>query len=237
MSRFDWTVVMPVKVLGRAKSRLAVLAGPRRPELALALASDTVAAVLACPEVSRLLVVTSDALAAETLSELGACVVPDRPDAGLNGALAYGAAEAARRWPGGGTAALTADLPALRPGELGAALTEAALTEAALAGTALAGAVPGFPGGPGRGSAFMPDAAGVGTTLYAVVPGGDFAPRFEGASRARHAASGARELSLDNVDGLRRDVDTPDDLRAAVALGAGTRTTALAAALLRAARA
>ena len=43
-----WSVVMPVKVLAQAKSRLAGLAGPRRGELALALACDTVTAVLAC---------------------------------------------------------------------------------------------------------------------------------------------------------------------------------------------
>ena len=41
-----WSVLMPVKVLARAKSRLAGLAGPRRGELALALACDTVTAVL-----------------------------------------------------------------------------------------------------------------------------------------------------------------------------------------------
>jgi 2-phospho-L-lactate guanylyltransferase (CobY/MobA/RfbA family) len=34
------------------------------------------------------------------------------------------------------------------------------------------------------------------------------------------------------VSGLRRDVDTPEDLRAAVMLGTGFRTTALAEELL-----
>ena len=34
------------------------------------------------------------------------------------------------------------------------------------------------------------------------------------------------------VPGLRRDVDTPEDLRAAVALGAGFRTAAVAGQLL-----
>lgn len=210
-ARFTWTVVMPVKVLGQAKSRLAVLAGPRRPALALALASDTVAAVVECPEVARVLVVTSDMVAAAALSELGACVEPDEPARGLNDALVHGAAMAARRWPGGGIAALTADLPALRPGELGAALNAAAASGAA---------------------SFVADAARVGTTMYAVAPWESFTPRFGGESRARHALTGARELALDGIQGLRRDVDTPDDLRAAVALGAGDRTTALAAELL-----
>ena len=78
-ARFGWTVLLPVKVLARAKSRLAVLAGDRRRELALALASDTVAAVLACPEVARVVVVTSDPVAGPLLAALGAVVVPDAP--------------------------------------------------------------------------------------------------------------------------------------------------------------
>src|SRR5215470_5711171 len=200
---YTWTVVMPVKVLARAKSRLAVLAGPRRAELALALASDTVSAVVACPEVARLLVITSDAVAGARLAALGARVVPDEPANGLNAALRYGATV---------VSALAADLPALRPAELGRALRAA---------SAAAG-----------GRAFIPDAAGVGTTMYAAVPGVAFRPMFGGASRVRHALAGAVELALDGVPGLRRDVDTLEDLRAAVALGAGSRTTALAGELL-----
>jgi 2-phospho-L-lactate guanylyltransferase len=55
---------------------------------------------------------------------------------------------------------------------------------------------------------------------------------FGGPSRRRHAASGVCELLLDGIPGLRRDVDTPDDLRTAVALGAGPRTMAVAGELL-----
>jgi 2-phospho-L-lactate/phosphoenolpyruvate guanylyltransferase len=244
-ARFSWTVLLPVKVLARAKSRLAVLAGDRRRELALALASDTVTAVLGCPEVARVVVVTSDPVAGLLLAGLGAIVVADEPadrsdpsapsdrsdrlgtpgtldgagaapllgDLGvqdlLNAALRHGAAVAARRWPGTGLAALTADLPAMSPAELATALRAAGRTPGA--------------------AAFVPDAAGVGTTLYAVPPGGEFLPLFGGASRARHAAAGATELGLAGVTGLRRDVDTPDDLREALALGVGPFTRAVAA--------
>jgi 2-phospho-L-lactate guanylyltransferase len=162
------------------------------------------------------LVVTSDTLAARSLSDLGASVVPDSPDSGLNDALSFGAAEAAKRWPGSGIAALTADLPALRPEELSRALRAAA----------------GFAVDGKAASSFVPDAAGVGTTMYAVAPAAEFTPKFGGASRRRHASSGALELSLDKIEGLRRDVDTPDDLREAVALGTGYRTAALASELL-----
>jgi 2-phospho-L-lactate/phosphoenolpyruvate guanylyltransferase len=206
-----WSVLIPVKLLARAKSRLAALAGPRRGELALALAGDTVSAVLRCDQAARAIVITDDPVAAGELAGLGALVVPDEPDDGLNAALRHGAAHAAARWPGSGTAALSADLPALRPAQLAKALRAAAA----------------WP------SAFVADAAGDGTTMYAAAPGVLFQPAFGLASRARHAAGGAAELDLDGVPGLRRDVDTPDDLRDAVALGIGPRTAPLAAELLR----
>ena len=206
-----WSVLIPVKVLAEAKSRLASLAGPRRAELALALASDTVTAVLASDAVARVIVITDDQDAAPVLAALGALVVPDEPRAGLNPALRHGARYAAARWPGDGMAALSADLPALRPEQIGQALRAAAA----------------WP------TAFVADAAGDGTTLYAARAGAAFQPAFGLASRARHAAGGAVELALDGIPGLRRDVDTPSDLRGAVALGLGPHSAPLAAELLR----
>ncbi len=206
-----WSVLIPVKVLAEAKSRLASLAGPRRAELALALASDTVTAVLASDAVARVIVITDDRDAAVALAALGALVVPDEPRAGLNPALRHGAGYAAARWPDDGKAALSADLPALRPEQIGRALRAAAA----------------WP------TAFVADAAGDGTTLYTATPGAAFRPAFGLPSRARHAAGGAVELGLDGIPGLRRDVDTPSDLRGAVALGLGPHSAALAAELLR----
>jgi 2-phospho-L-lactate/phosphoenolpyruvate guanylyltransferase len=210
---FTWTVVVPVKVLARAKSRIASLAGPRRAELALAMASDTVTAVVATQEAGQVIVVTDDPVAAGDLSAAGATVIPDEPRDGLNAALRYGAACADRCWPASGTAALSADLPALRPEEIGKALRAAAA----------------WP------EAFVPDLQGSGTTLYAAAPGVAFRPKFGVESRRRHADGGAAELLLPGIEGLRRDVDTPGDLRDAVRLGLGPRTGALAAELLRAA--
>lgn len=204
-----WSLVVPVKRLTWAKSRLAGFAGPQRAELALAMACDTVAAALSCPNVAAVFTVTDDADAAEALREVGARVVTGEPGTGLNAALVHGAAEAVRELPGYGVCALNADLPALRPGELKRALDEAA----------------------GSVRSFLPDAPGVGTTLYAAAPGAEFAPEFGGASRRRHGTSGAVELRHEGVDTLRRDVDTPEDLRAAVALGAGPHTAKLTARL------
>ena len=210
-ARVPWSVLMPVKVLAQAKSRLAGLAGPRRGELALALAGDTLTAVLACAEVARVIVITDDQVAAAALTGIGALVVADEPRDGLNAALRHGAAYAASRWPGSGTAALSADLPALRPAELAGALRAASAWR----------------------TAFVADAAGDGTTLYTASPGVALEPAFGLASRSRHAAGGAAELVGDGIPGLRRDVDTPADLRSATLLGLGPRSAPLAAELLR----
>jgi len=206
-----WSVLMPVKVLSEAKSRLAGLAGPRRGELALAVACDTVTAVMRTDQAARAIVITDDPVAASALRELGAQVIADEPRDGLNAALRHGAAVAEENWPGDGTAALSADLPALRPAELARALKAAAR----------------WP------NAFVADAAGDGTTLYTAAPGVAFRPAFGLASRARHAAGGAAELELTDIPGLRQDVDTPADLRGAAELGLGTRTAPLATELLR----
>lgn len=201
--------MVPVKVLALAKSRLAPVAGLKRPELALAMAQDTVSAALACWAVAQVMVVTRDPAARRELAALGAVIVADDPGAGLNAALRQGAAASAGRWPGAGIAALTADLPALRPADLGAGLRAAA----------------------GSAQAFVADADGTGTTLYTARPGAPFRPRFGPGSAARHRAAGAAEIAAAGLDRLRRDVDAPPDLCRAEALGLGTRTAAVTAAL------
>ncbi|MEO3870532.1 2-phospho-L-lactate guanylyltransferase [Nonomuraea sp. B12E4] len=201
-----WTLVIPVKTLVAAKTRLAAATGPHRTRLAVAIACDTVSAALACRPVARVVVVTSDPAAAGPLGALGADVVHD-PDRGLNTALRTGAAHAARLAPGDAVGALQADLPALRPAELALALAAAAEFE----------------------QSFVPDAPDVGTTFYGVGPGVPFTPRFGGESRAKHLAGGAKELCVPGIDSVRRDVDTPDDLRAAMALGLGPHTAAVVA--------
>ncbi|MER5256728.1 MULTISPECIES: 2-phospho-L-lactate guanylyltransferase [unclassified Streptomyces] len=207
----QWTLVIPLKPLERAKSRLTATTGDTlRPGLALAFAQDTVAAVTACPAVRDVVVVTDDGLAGRELALLGARIVRDEPAGGLNAALAHGAAAVRTGRPETAVAALNADLPALRPLELARVLDGAAQ----------------FP------RSFLSDAAGIGTTLLSAAPGTELRPAFGAASRSRHAASGAVELPLDGVDSVRQDVDTGDDLRAALALGVGPRTAAAAARLL-----
>ncbi|MEU0209903.1 2-phospho-L-lactate guanylyltransferase [Streptomyces canus] len=207
----QWTLVIPLKPLARAKSRLSDTADDGvRPGLALAFAQDTVAAALACPAVGDVAVVTDDALAGRELAALGARIVPDEPRGGLNAALAHAASVVRSTRPDSALAALNADLPALRPLELARVLDAAAE----------------FP------RAFLADAAEIGTTLLAARQDAELRPAFGPDSRARHHASGATELPLTGVDSVRQDVDTGEDLRAALALGVGPRTAAAAARLL-----
>jgi 2-phospho-L-lactate guanylyltransferase len=205
----DWTLVIPVKLLAQAKSRLTGLAGQRRAEFALAMAADTVAAAVRADTVAAVLVVTDDPEVGAISADLGAMVLADTPAGGLNQALAHGAAYSQDRWPERGRAGLAGDLPALRPPELTAALAAAARLQ----------------------TAFVADADGTGTTLYAATPGALFRPQFGPASRDRHLATGAVAVEIADIAtglaGLRRDVDTIDDLRAAAKIGLGPRSSAL----------
>ncbi|MCA0146503.1 2-phospho-L-lactate guanylyltransferase [Blastococcus sp. LR1] len=198
----SWSVVVPAKRLAVAKTRLQPLTGMPGGDhaaLVLALLADTVTAALACPLVGTVVVVTDEPAAADLVRALGARTVPDEPDRGLNPALEHGAREAG----GSAVAALSSDLPALRPAELAAALESAA----------------------GTTHGFVADAQGTGTTLL-TSRGAALRPRFGGGSAAAHRADGAVPLTGD-WPGLLRDVDTPDDLRAALSLGVGHRTTEL----------
>ena len=202
----SWSVVIPAKRLPVAKTRLRPLTAHRSDadaahrELVLALLADTVAAAVACPVVGTVVVVTDDPAAAAVVRELGARTVADEPDGGLNPALEHGARQA----PGTAVAALSSDLAALRPDELTAALEAAA----------------------GSARAFVADAHGTGTTLLTAVDT-ELLPKFGPRSAEAHLVGGATALS-GTWPGLVRDVDTESDLRAALVLGAGPRTAALA---------
>ena len=150
-----------------------------------------------------MLVVTDDAWFSSRLSVLGCVAIPDGVSGDLNATLRQASAEVRRRWPRLVPVALCADLPALRPADLDDALSTA---------DHLA-------------PSFVPDAAGVGTTLY-TAPFTGFDPHFGHESRAAHLAAGAREIGT-GLTSLRQDVDELVDLQQAVRLGVGPRTAAL----------
>jgi 2-phospho-L-lactate guanylyltransferase len=202
----DWCLVVPVKRLAVAKTRLTGPAGPHRRDLALAFALDTTAAALACERVLAVVVVTDEPDAARLLREVGALVVADEPDAGLNPALRHGADAAEAAHPGCAVGALSADLPALRPAELAVALDSV----------------------PADTAAFVRDAEGGGTTALLARRRTDFVPAFGTSSAAGHLAAGAVELTGAGFASLRHDVDTAADLERALLMGVGPRTAKIA---------
>ena len=201
-----WSLVIPVKHLSAAKTRLTPLPIGRRAELALAFVHDCVTAALAAPPVSQVLVVTTDETAAEGLARLGARIVlePVHANGGdrLNAAISFGAGRSRLDWPQLRVGALTGDLPSLRTEELSAVLNLATAIE---------------------GRSFVPDAAGSGTTMLLGAQDGTLDPRFGPDSRARHGQSGAAEL-FGVGRSVRQDVDTLADLEAALRLGVGVHT-------------
>ena len=217
MSESSWDVLIPVKRLAAAKSRLGDVDDAHRRRLALSFATDAVTAALAVTAVGRVLVVTEDPIVAAQLSVRGAEIVGETRGHGLNAAIeacldALAATGDAQR-----IAIMTGDLPAVSPDEIAAALAAAAglrlgvLADAEGTGTVLLTTDATAEGG----------ATAAALTTSAVRP----VPRFGPDSYARHRAAGHVPIPGD-YPGLRRDVDTQADLREARRLGLGAATCA-----------
>jgi 2-phospho-L-lactate/phosphoenolpyruvate guanylyltransferase len=199
-----WSALVPVKRLAVAKSRVALAPDARR-ALALAMACDTVRAALASAAVTAVVVVTSDDRAAGALRALGAQIIGDEPEAGLNAALHHGRSAA----PTSAVVALSADLPALRPHDLDDVLSRAIRHPATV----------------------VSDVSGTGTTMLTALDEEHFRPAFGSGSLAAHRSAGALDLSAVAGQSLRIDVDTLAALRDAAALGLGPDTAPIFAAI------
>ena len=202
-SEARWAIVVPIKRLAVAKTRLVDDADVRG-ALALAMALDTVAAARSCTAVDLVVVVTDEPSAAEAVTRMGALVVADAPDAGLNPALRHGALAASEASGNAAVAALSSDLPALRADDLDGVLAAAAH----------------------HASCVVADAEETGTTLLTSRDADAFSPLFGIRSRRAHLGAGAYDITDKAGASLRRDVDTVDDLRSAVELGVGPATAA-----------
>lgn len=178
--------MIPVKPVADAKSRLGQLGDPMRAGLARALALDTIEVVARTAGVTRVVVVTADPDIASALPD-GVELVRERAVVGIDTALAVAAERIGVRRH---RAAVPADLAALAPAELASALTDAS-------------AVP---------RAVVADAAGTGTTLLTARAGLAWTSAYGPDSFARHRALGCEPLPVGVRSGLRRDLDTPDDL-------------------------
>ncbi|MBN9155553.1 MAG: 2-phospho-L-lactate guanylyltransferase [Microbacterium sp.] len=198
-----WTVVVPVKRFQSAKSRLDI--GDARADVARAMAEDVLEVVGRCSAVSEIVIVTSEPnWPRECESSVPTRVHPDLACT-LNGAASSAVASVS---PAVFSAIITADLPFLRTDELATALQR---------GVDVA-----------RG--MVTDYPGTGTTLLTARPGAGHRPRFGEDSSRLHAEVGYVALNTGADAGLRRDVDTVEDLEAMSHLGIGPRTaTALRA--------
>lgn len=193
-------VVIPVKDIGRAKSRLDVDPSDRR-DLALAFALDVLTASAACSLVEDLVVVTCDQLVADMAMDRGAYVLTPPPGGSLNHDLTWGLEELRCSRP---TAVLMSDLPSLGSEELDDALSR----------------VRAQPG-----TCYVEDLHTGGTTLLGSSWGG-LVPQFGTGSAMAYKVAGATTIGSDLVS-LRCDVDDVDGLRMAARIGVGAHTSAL----------
>jgi 2-phospho-L-lactate guanylyltransferase len=191
--------ILPVKTFGRAKQRLTGGFGDR-PGLAAAMVADVLDALAAVPELDEVIVVTAQAVSADT----DVLIVHDPVEAGQSAAAERGIETAVQR---GAERVLLVpgDCPALDPREV----------DELVAGAMSAPDV-----------VIVPDRHGSGTNALLLAPPDAIAPSFGPGSRERHeeaaAASGAR-WRVAEPRSLVLDVDTAEDLAALrVALDART---------------
>ena len=192
-----FALLVPVKTLTLAKSRLTTAQRDEREPLMRAFALDAIAAASQCAAVAQVYVVTDEA----GFEVDGAVRLPDEGDGDLNRALHHASVQARLLDPTLGVAAMCADLPCLLPEDLAGALA--------------AGMSPRW---------FVADASRSGTTLLAAGPGMDLDPHFGVGSAQRHEESGATPVRAE-LHTLRMDVDTEADLDAARRIGLGPHTT------------
>ena len=205
-----WHVLLPVKALDQAKRRLGATSdGPHR-DLVLGMLWDTITALRGATYVGDIWVVSPDTSLQAMQSEHGFRLIPESGDAGLNGAIAHGAAWINQHSTApSGLLVCTADLPCLTSADVDRILLAAALHPISM----------------------VSDAAGTGTTMVLAANGAwiptEFATHFGPRSCAAHVQRGAVNLSAQFGRALvraERDVDTPVDLWDAERLGVGAWT-------------
>jgi 2-phospho-L-lactate guanylyltransferase len=216
------TAIIPVKRFGAAKQRLLeALDRPQRAALVKAMLSDVLSAIEGAKAVERVIIVTGEAraerLALEAAKRMRTPleVLQEPTDHGHSEAATLGIIRAM---------ALDARCVALLPGDC--PLLDADELDAVL-GRMQEDAV-----------AVVPDRHGTGTNALVLAPADAIAPAFGPGSRKRHVERAERRglaASVEQVDSLALDLDTPDDLAALEELLASTpdRAPASAAELQR----
>lgn len=193
------TVAIPVRALEGAKSRLGgVLDAEERRDLVERLLRRTVAAAIATPGVTDVIVVSPDPGVLSIAAAAGARPLPQR-SRGLNAAFQ----EAREAAAGERLLLLPGDLPAITSGDLARVLAEGDRA--------------------GRPSVVLvPDRHRRGTNALLLDPPDAIDPAFGGDSRTGHAwLAESADLPFVELGGLLElDLDTPEDLLLAEANGA-----------------
>ena len=199
----SWTAIVPIRSFTAGKTRLDT-PGIATAALIRAFASDVLDACTGCSRIGEVVVVSPDPSVLEFARDRGVRELRETDAGGINEAIEY-----ARGHVTGSIVAILGDTPCLTADGLTSVLDEAAR----------------FP------ISFVPDASGVGTTIWCSHQGSRGGPHFGHHSRAEHRASGAVEICTDNASPqwarARRDVDTDVDLWDARRLGVGPATSAL----------
>lgn len=200
-----WTVIVPVKPWRLAKTRL-LLDQEQTRLLARAFALDTVETTTRTSGVGAVVVVSAELEVGMWARRHGAAVLQDRPMLHadpLNQAVRLGGFWAQANRPGSPVVVVPADLASLTPSTLSDALDR------------LQPHV----------TAFVPDAAGVGTTLVAAHCPQAVCSAYGHGSALTHLSLGLTPVA--EVDArVRQDVDTTADLAAARHLGLGRHARA-----------
>ena len=200
-------IVVPVKSPRRAKHRLeTVLSEPERERLAGVMAREVFAAVSGLTGYGRF-VISDDPDILEVGRRFGLEPLLDRVGQGQSAAVRQGFAAA---WEQGFTAALTipGDVPAVTPQELTDLCTYRPEIEVMLA----------------------PDRERLGTNGLRLVPPHAITLRFGEDSFSLHQAEARRanrSFEVRDVEGLRYDLDRPDDVVAFMQLSRDTATRRL----------
>jgi len=198
-----WAIV-PIKSLEAAKRRLAdVLSPEERRALMLAMARDVLTALVRCPALTGVLIVSRTPEADALAQTFGTERFTESPDADLSAALTQAAEHAAGHLGARGIMVVPADVPLIDPQEITAILDGH------------------------RDVTVLPDDEHLGTNGLACTPPDVIRLRFDGRSFKPHVdAAFAAGVQPRVLPGTRfaLDVDTPDDLLALLARGPGTQT-------------
>lgn len=198
-----WAIV-PIKALQSAKERLAdVLTPEERRALMLAMARDVLTALVRCPALAGVLIVSRTPEADALAQAFGTERFTESPDADLSAALTQAARHLSGHLDADGVMIVPADVPLIDPDEIGVILAGHETVT------------------------LMPDTEHLGTNGLICTPPTIIAFDFNGRSFGPHldaATAAGAEPRVVPSPRFALDVDVPDDLRSLLDRGPATQT-------------